>query len=438
MRSILLLLLSPLLCSATLTLQVWPNTAFAPPTAAATLTPSSVTLPAALADHSSLRFTGTIVDSATELVSFECLTEGGVRLWVDDHLVINAGAGHGAAPAAKAGFLRIPFVAGVPQAFRLEYSRWTSASAPTLELRWSGNTTAAAPVPAAAFAPDVSPAEAQRVALRDRLINPAVRWQTFNNPTMGAHVLMPAGFLIDATLADAATGDVLGPLIVFRQSQPALLRPGLHSIHGSNYTGLSLGAWGPRACDVSFETTVSPAGDLYFVATPNGTGCSSLLLLLTPGMMEERAGTMAAGADGISFSAALPGFGRIVTTAVGGTPVHFPNATGVYLALNLGRGAVGYATGAAPPAGGVAAMVADIARARAVQAAVSQRYSSDLAVIYDAMASNLAWNTLFTPVEGVITSVSRGWDFGGGYTLFDWDTLFLGAFRCCGGGEACV
>lgn len=416
-----LLLLLPLLCHATLTLQVWPNAAFAPPSSAVTHLPPAVSLPASLPDYSSLRFTGTIVDSATELVAFEVLSEGGVRLWVDDHLVINAGDKHAAAAATRSGFLRIPFVAGVPQAFRLEYSRWASPSVPTLELRWSGNTTAAAPVPGSAFSPSVSSAEVQRVALRDRLVNPAIPWQTYCNPTMGSHVLMPAGFLMDATLADADTGDVLGALIVFRQSQPALLRAGLHSISGSNYTALTLSAWGSCVCDVSFETTVTPEGDLYFLATSNGTGCARLLLLLTPGMMEERTGTIAAGADGISVTAALPGFGSVLATAVGGTPVRFPNATAaVYLALPLGGGAVGYATGSAPPAGGVATMAADIARARGVQAAVSQRYPPALSPIYEAMASNIAWNTLYTPVEGVITSVSRGWDFGGGYTLFDW------------------
>ena len=40
--------------------------------------------------------------------------------------------------------------------------------------------------------------------------------------------------------------------------------------------------------------------------------------------------------------------------------------------------------------------------------------------MYEPMQSIIAWNTMFTPYEGVVTPVSRGWDFGSGYVLFDW------------------
>jgi hypothetical protein len=69
-------------------------------------------------------------------------------------------------------------------------------------------------------------------------------------------------------------------------------------------------------------------------------------------------------------------------------------------------------------------MQAAIASARAIVQASFARYG-ELADIYEAMASILAWNTMFTPIEGVITPVSRGWDFGAGYVIFDWDNLFL-------------
>ena len=32
---------------------------------------------------------------------------------------------------------------------------------------------------------------------------------------------------------------------------------------------------------------------------------------------------------------------------------------------------------------------------------------------------------MYTPYEGVVTPVSRGWDFGSGYVLFDWDNFLL-------------
>jgi putative isomerase len=420
------------LASAQLSMQTWPNTAFAPPAAAVASTAPGVAFEPAsplCADFSSVRLTGTITDSVSELVQFTANTEGGVRLWIDDHLVITDGATHDGAgkPSLRQAFLKIPFVAGVPQPFRLEYSRWGGAGAapPTLELWWQGNATAMQIVPPSAFAPVVAAAELQRVATRDRLVNPLVQWQTYDNPTMGAHVLMPAGLRVAATLANAADGKVLGDLSVFRRSDPALLLAGLHSLNGSDYTQLSVGSWGAIACDVSLETTVV-AGELFFLASANGSDCAGLLLLVRPGMMEERFGTVAMGADKVSATATVPGFAPVTVRAVGAAPVPFSNGGDVYLALPLGDGAVVgyYATGSAAPPPPVAAMQAAIAAARAVVQASFARYG-ELADIYEAMASILAWNTMFTPIEGVVTPVSRGWDFGAGYVIFDWDNLFL-------------
>ena len=408
------------LASAQLNLQTWPNTAFAPPQAAVTTLVPGVSFqasaPAPLcADFSSLRFTGTITDAATELVQFTANTDGGVRLWIDDHLVVTDGGGHNGdgKPSLRQAFLKIPFVAGVPQPFRLEYSRWTGAAPPTLELWWAGNATAMQIVPATAFAPVVAAAEVQRVATRDRLVSPRVPWQTYDNPTMGSHVNMPSGLRIDSTLANASDGGVLGDLSVFRRSHPALLLAGLHSLNGSDYTQLSVGRWGALVCDVSFESTVVN-GELYFLASSNGSDCAGLLLLVRPMMMEERFGTMSLGADNTSVTATLPGFAPITVRAVGAAPVPFSKGGDVYIALPLADGGVvGYATGYAAQPPPVAAMQAAIAAARAIVLASFAKYG-DLADIYEAMASILAWNTMFTPVEGVVTPVSRGWDFGAG------------------------
>ena len=388
-----LLLLSLQLSRGALTQQVWPNGAFAPPAAAATSVVASVSLAGGLAPFTSVRWTGTIASPSAQLVQFSAQASGGVRLWVDDRLTIdNADASQGAHVAQA--FLKVPFEANVAQAFRLEYGYWGAggASAAACSLQWEGNATALQPVPASAFAPDVSPAEAERVALRDRLVNPAVRWQTYENPTMGAHVLMPAGLVVDATLADSAGGHELGDIIVFRQSSPALSLAGLHSANGSDYTQLSLSRWGARACDVSLQTTVVNGGaDLQFLATPNGTDCARLRLLLRLRMQQERPGTLLLGGDGASMVAALPGFGNVTVHALGAAPVPFVNASGsVYLALPL-AGVVGYATdaGVAP----VPAVQANIAAAALAANATAGIYG-DLGEVYDALSSVLYWNTV--------------------------------------------
>lgn len=308
--------------------------------------------------------------------------------------------------------------AGVSQPFRLEFAYWLGGgSVASCSLSWAGNVTALEPVPPSAFAPDIAPAEVQRVALRDRLINPPVRWQTFENPTMGAHVLMPASLVVDATLADSAGGAELGDIIVFRRASPALSLAGLHSANGSDYTQLSLSRWGTRACDVSLQTTVVNGGaDLQFLATPNGTDCARLRLLLRLRMQQERPGSMALGSDGTSMLATIPGFGTVTVHALGATPVPFVNASGsVYLALPL-TSVVGYATDAGVQP--IADIQANIAAA-AVAANATAGVYGDLAEVYEALSSVLYWNTMFTPYEGVVTPVSRGWDFGAGYVIFD-------------------
>lgn len=53
-----------------------------------------------------------------------------------------------------------------------------------------------------------------------------------------------------------------------------------------------------------------------------------------------------------------------------------------------------------------------------------QQYA-DLAEVYEGVQSVLAWLTVYTPEVGLVTPVTRDWDFfGAGYMLFNWDTFF--------------
>jgi len=69
-------------------------------------------------------------------------------------------------------------------------------------------------------------------------------------------------------------------------------------------------------------------------------------------------------------------------------------------------------------------MQSAISLAQARLASIQSAWGPELAPLYLPMASVIAWNTMFTPLEGVVTPVSRGWDFGEGYVLFDWDNYF--------------
>jgi hypothetical protein len=276
-------------------------------------------------------------------------------------------------------------------------------------------------VPAAALSPAAAPAAAARQALKDRMLAPRVQWQTYSNPTMGAHVRMPQAVALDATLADLATNATLGDIIVFRQASPAITFVGAHSYNGSDFTQVQLDAWGGRACTIVLRTTTSADGaDLAFLATSNGTGCATLALLVRPEMLWGRAGNFSRDASG-ALRAATPGFPDTLAWPLGAAPVPFPKAGALDWALPLGGGAAGFTTGAAPRA--VADVAADIDAASARQDAALQKWDArGLTSVYVPQASCIAWNTIYTPYEGVVTPVSRGWDFGAGYVIFDWDS----------------
>jgi hypothetical protein len=126
--------------------------------------------------------------------------------------------------------------------------------------------------------------------------------------------------------------------------------------------------------------------------------------------------------------ATAPGFEevRIFTTAPS-VPVANPHQwkpPSFALALEDG-GAVGVSTGGVNPVPPSAAAAA-IAAARSAHALQRARFPGDLADAYDAQQTIIAANTLYTPYEGWVTPVTRGWTRGGtGYVVFPWDTLFL-------------
>jgi hypothetical protein len=75
---------------ASLTANVFPGVSFAPLSASqSTITPTVSVDSLNLADYSSVRFTGTLTYAVTDLaLNFSAVSEGGVRLWIDDFLII--------------------------------------------------------------------------------------------------------------------------------------------------------------------------------------------------------------------------------------------------------------------------------------------------------------------------------------------------------------
>ena len=77
-------------------LLTWPSTAFAPPDAATPSFIPNVNLTSFVGDYSSARIFGAISTSLpADLITFTIRTDGGVLLWVDDHLIGESRREHG-------------------------------------------------------------------------------------------------------------------------------------------------------------------------------------------------------------------------------------------------------------------------------------------------------------------------------------------------------
>jgi hypothetical protein len=234
-----------------------------------------------------------------------------------------------------------------------------------------------------------------------------------NDPCGSFHHSLQS-FALDATLADLSTGAILGDIIVFRQDNPAATYVGSHSYAGSTYTNVRLDRWGSRNCSVVLESTVI-GSDLQYLATANGSSCSSIALLVRPSFLWNRAGNISS--SGINVTVAQPaGFADVVTVrAIGTQPVPFSHGGPLSWALPLAEagtesGVVGYSTGTAGLS--LSEIQTAILSAAEVQAAALLKWGTELAPVYEPIATIIAWNTIYTPYEGVVTPVSRGWNHG--------------------------
>ena len=433
-----LLLLST--AAALLTRQHFENSVFgAPPFTSApsplALPPFNASLPA------SFLFTGTLSPPAAETLVFSALTSGALRLYVDDRLLLEDHA-MGCRREAKPwlGWPALPSAApAVP--FRLEFTHRADCPAPLLQLFWEGNSTPRGALPDAALGPP--PAEGPRAelaALRARLYEPLVPWQTLYAPHMGAHSLQPSGLLLSFSIGDAR-GGFLGNLKAFPSFQPAMVRPGGHSFNGSDWTALTVSRWGSRNATVSIFTTAAteagspcsgtqgagaPRCNLAMIAACEGADCGSMFIVASLSYGWLGMGGAAAAPNGSMLLGTPAGFPPLAAFALTrpATPplppsTSFPNAS-ILLPFS-GRGDLpwpgggsGVAIAALATGGSVPMSLADaIARVAAAQRryeAGAARFSPTAAALYEPMRAVLAWNTIYTHYLHVYTPVSRNWE----------------------------
>jgi hypothetical protein len=127
-----------------------------------------------------------------------------------------------------------------------------SAGSGWLSLLWNAGTSSSATkvIPANAFSPVLSSAQEEREAMRKRLYEPKVPWQTYVHSSMTAHTLQPTGLVLRIGIIDLANRQELGSsgkIVVWPRFVPAHTRPGRHSLNGSDFTSLEVSGWGKPA-----------------------------------------------------------------------------------------------------------------------------------------------------------------------------------------------
>ena len=466
--------------AAELQLAVYNTTAFGGPLASNGTTSGGIAGPTSVGCNQSAEYVGTLTaPPGASLLAFAAEVDADastLRVWVAEFLVLEANTASKRWQGGKvAGLLALPpnILAENPMPIRVHYARICSGGAGSLSLRWGASAGSnMTVVPPDAFSPVLSDAQQAREAMRARLYEPVIPWQTYVHSSMGAHTLQPSGLVVRLGIADLAGGsdsgggneghvapELLGDtgyLAAWHRFVPAHLRPGRHSLNGSDYTSLEVSGWGKgastpvknapmsrRNATLVLETTTLTADgqlcvgaegercDLLALVSCSGTDCASLALTLSGTFEWGRGGGVALfdgdGKPDLHFT----GVGFPAVTAFACADCHGTDISSAsqqqapirFLKIGKDGGAAAVSTGARRTLAEISAAVS-AAKIRANVLPERLAHVADLAL---PMFDVLAWNTLFTTSLHVYTPVSRTFGNIGSddaATTFVWDVFF--------------
>ena len=263
------------------------------------------------------------------------------------------------------------------------------------------------PAGTAASAPGRPPAP-EYLALKRALLK---GWNTWDVSDVLTHVLMPEGFAV--TLEVEKDGEKAAGVCIGKADKGTLVvAPGLHAYDGSA-TDLNV-AW--KGMHIRVRSATS-GDDLVLLVTCDRPQAGTLLKVLPRMLWGRKVGL---GRTGQAVRAET-GARTVSVYVAGAEPAGGGSETPPHFAVPLAEG-VGISTGRARS-------IAEIGAAVDAAAAAEERRRSaygELAPLYAAQQSVLAWNTIYDPKnDRPITPVARDWCLGnGGFVLFEWDTYF--------------
>jgi hypothetical protein len=242
-------------------------------------------------------------------------------------------------------------------------------------------------------------------------------WNTWNNPNLLSHVLLPEGLALNVGFRNTRGGPYwLRESYVRRQPVGAgkeLIKPGLRSYDG-RYTELYL-EWAGVKADVR---TATEGEDLVVLYSPHSGSSADKILFLEPAMLWNRPGTLERRADTIVAQAGTRS--HLIRASESSTGLNLPLSS-PHLTFRSDR-EVAFFTGRSRSVADVKTL---LATRRSEIESESKRFGR-LAEAHQAMRNATAWNLFFDAEnDRAVASVSRTWNEAwGGFILFEWDTFF--------------
>lgn len=241
-------------------------------------------------------------------------------------------------------------------------------------------------------------------------------WNTWNNPSVLSHVLMPYGLNVQLLLRKTRRGPYWLEDAYFsnkRRAFPEKLTPNGHAYDGS-YTSLNM-EWEGQAATVQ---TASEGEEFVLYYAPLDSLSARHILLIEVGFLWNKEGGIEKTADGATIRLAGKNIQLYHTGEENG--LKLPRKTS-YLSFWSDE-EVMISVGKNRSKEEILNFIAEKKEAYDSQ---STSYGQ-LSEAYEAIQILHAWNTIYDANnDRLITPVSRVWNEAwGGYILFDWDTYF--------------
>ena len=444
--------------NASLFVQWFNNTAFAPTSTSLYQTNStfayssflSFQFPASLPpllspSPSSFSFQvhGHLVAPTTALYSFQCIHDPSLQtlLWIDDHLLCPTDANNANqsihATAGQLLHLRLEAIQTTP---------WTPQLLPHLDVQWQLNNQSFTAISPYYLTACLSTERLQQMALHQQQLQ--VGWDALYDPDLMTSTLLPHGLGLQLALYRVSTGEFRGNFTTERaingSETTTLFRILNRTWTGDAHPFLSYSlTWGGMSIDVQ-QTSDRSNNSLTVVVAGQGEGnWSDYRLIIFPLYLWGRVGnctfqstSAATSPFAICASAGItPDIPVYASTPIDGR--HYPGINETIYG-NYYRGFT-FPTQAQPT------FVLNTGTPRSVKSSQWLTQTASTSASFDGcvdealvqysaspapreqcnlIQTTLAWLAVFTPYEGIVLVVSRRWDFGFGYVLFEWDSFF--------------